>query len=126
MLVDRRGRPDGQDQGVSMRCTDVMKSAVRCVSPEVTIEHAAAIMRDEGIGFLPVVNREQHVIGALTDRDIAIRVVANHEAGSEPVGKFMTREVVACGPADELDYAQELMSEQKVARVMCIDEDGAL
>jgi CBS domain-containing protein len=38
----------------------------------------------------------------------------------------MTREVVACRPADELDYAQELMSEQKVARVMCIDEEGAL
>jgi len=34
-----------------MLCHDVMKTAVRCVPPEATVEDAAAIMRDEGIGF---------------------------------------------------------------------------
>src|SRR5262249_32543470 len=100
--------------GIGMLCTDVMKSAVRCVSPQVTIEDAAAIMRDEGVGFLPVVDRGHHVIGTLTDRDIAIRVVACRESGGQPIEKFMTREVVACRPSDDLDYAQQLMSEQKV------------
>jgi len=79
-------------------------------------------MRDEGVGFLPVVDRGHRVIGTLTDRDIAIRVVASHESGAQPLENFMTREVVACRPGDDIDYAQELMSEQKVARIICIDD----
>jgi len=38
----------------------------------------------------------------------------------------MTREVVACRPGDDLDYAQELMSQERVSRIMCIDESGEL
>ncbi len=109
-----------------MMCSDVMKGAVKCIAPEATIETAAAVMRDEGIGFLPVCDQKRRVLGTLTDRDIAMRVVAAHENPAQPVRNFMTRALVACHPHDELDRAGELMSQEKVSRIVCVDEDGKL
>jgi CBS domain-containing protein len=66
------------------------------------------------------------VVGTITDRDITIRAVASHEATAQPLEKFMTRSIVACRPTDDLAYAQELMSQEKVSRIMCINADGVL
>ena len=109
-----------------MMCQDVMKGAVKCVSPTTTVEEAAVMMRDECIGFLPVCDAAQHVIGTITDRDITIRAVACHEDVDQPVEMFMTKSVVACRSHDDLSYAQELMSQEKVSRILCIDETGHL
>jgi CBS domain-containing protein len=103
-----------------------MKSAVKCVSPTTTLEEAAVMMRDEGVGFLPICDARRHVIGTITDRDITIRAVAGNESAGQPVEKFMTRSVVACRSGDDLSYAQERMSQEKVSRIMCIDEEGTL
>lgn len=107
-------------------CQDVMKSAVKCVSPTTTVEDAAVMMRDEGIGFLPVCDAARRVLGTITDRDITIRAVASREATAQPLEKFMTRSIVACRSTDDLAYAQELMSQEKVSRIMCITADGVL
>jgi CBS domain-containing protein len=109
-----------------MMCQDVMKSAVKCVAPTTTVEDAAVTMRDEGIGFLPICDAARRVLGTLTDRDITIRAVASREALGQPVEKFMTKHVVSCRPSDDLGYAQELMSQEKVSRIMCINMDGVL
>ncbi len=60
-----------------MRCEEIMKRDTECVSPTDTIERAAAMMRDANVGFLPVCDAEKRVVGTITDRDIAIRLVAN-------------------------------------------------
>jgi CBS domain-containing protein len=109
-----------------MMCQDVMKSSVKCVSPTTTVEDAAVLMRDEGVGFLPVCDVSRRVIGTITDRDITIRAVAGREPKDQPLEKFMTRSVVACRASDDLVYAQELMSQEKVSRIMCVDELGIL
>ena len=109
-----------------MMCQDVMKSDVKCVSPLTTLEDAAIRMRDDGIGFLPICDAGRRVVGAITDRDITIRAFANHEAGSQPVERFMTRSVVGCRPGDDLAYALDLMSQEKVSRIMCLNEEGVL
>lgn len=109
-----------------MLCQDLMKSSVKCVSPETTVEQAAEMMRDEGVGFLPICNEDGHVLGTITDRDITIRAVASHGPPDQPIERFMTEHVVACRPTDDLSYAQELMSQEKVSRIMCIGTDGTL
>ncbi len=68
-----------------MMCQDVMKSDVKCASPQTTVEEAAVLMRDEGIGFLPICDEVGGVIGTITDRDITVRVFASGANGSEPV-----------------------------------------
>ena len=109
-----------------MMCQDVMKSDVKCASPQTTVEEAAVLMRDEGIGFLPICDEVGGVIGTITDRDITVRVFASGANGSEPVEQFMTRSVVGCRPSDDLAYALELMSQEQVSRILCVDEEGVL
>jgi CBS domain-containing protein len=109
-----------------MLCQDIMKTDVRCVTPDTSVAEAAALMRDEGIGFLPVCDETHSVVGVLTDRDIAIRVVAENEAADQPVGRFMTPAAVTCHAGEDLGAAQDLMGEMQVSRIMCLDDNGQL
>jgi CBS domain-containing protein len=109
-----------------MICQDLMKSDVKCISPLSTLEEAAIQMRDEGIGFLPVCDDSGQVIGTITDRDLTIRALASGESGDQPVEPFMTRSVVGCRPGDDLAQALELMSQERVSRILCVDDEGVL
>ena len=109
-----------------MLCQDIMKRDVRCVAAETSVAEAAALMRDEGIGFLPVCDETRTVVGVLTDRDIAIRVVAENEGADQPVGRFMTPAAVTCRSGEDLGAAQDLMGEMQVSRIMCLDDNGQL
>jgi CBS domain-containing protein len=109
-----------------MLCQDIMKRDVRCVTAETSVADAAALMRDEGVGFLPVCDETRNVVGVLTDRDIAIRVVAEHEALDRPVRLFMTPGAVTCGSGDDLGAAHDLMGEMQVSRIICVDDTGQL
>jgi CBS domain-containing protein len=66
------------------------------------------------------------VLGTVTDRDIAIRLVAEQLALGTPVERIMTREAIACHPQDDIREAEELMGEHRKSRIMCVDDDGAL
>jgi CBS domain-containing protein len=103
-----------------------MKTDVACAAPQASVESAARTMRDQNIGFLPVCDEAMHVIGTLTDRDIALRVVANSLPTLTAVESVMTREVVSCRPEDDLDYARELMGRNRKSRIMCISREGQL
>jgi CBS domain-containing protein len=103
-----------------------MKSEIECVAPTDTAEVAARKMRDHNVGFLPVCSDGLEVVGALTDRDLALRVVADGRAATTRVSDLMTREVVSCRSTDNLSRAEELMGLFRVARILCVDEDGLL
>jgi CBS domain-containing protein len=109
-----------------MRCEEIMKDGVKCVSPQDPLEQAARLMRDENVGFLPVCDDAMRVLGTLTDRDIAIRAVADSRSSDTPVEQVMTRELVTCSPEDELERAAELMASQCKSRIMCTEDDGTL
>jgi CBS domain-containing protein len=103
-----------------------MKRDVECVSPSDSVEDAAIRMRDDNIGFLPVCDQSKKVLGTLTDRDIAIRLVAAKKPASTLVEDVMTREVVACAPKDDIRDAERAMAKNHKSRIMCVDEDGLL
>ena len=109
-----------------MLCRDLMKSVVLCAAADTTVTQAAMLMRDEQIGFLPICDQAGNVIGVLTDRDIAIRVVAENRSADEPVEEFMSSKIVACRSDDDLAVAQEQMGELQVSRIICLDENGRL
>ncbi len=109
-----------------MRCEEIMKRDVECVSPRDTVVDAACRMRDENVGFLPVCDPSKKVLGTLTDRDIVIRHVASQKQGNSVVEDVMTREVVACRPQDDLRKAEQLMTQNHKSRIMCIDDGGRL
>jgi CBS domain-containing protein len=103
-----------------------MKREVECVSPQSTAQAAAQRMREQQIGFLPVCDSSQHVLGTVTDRDLTLRILADARAPTTPVGEVLTREVIACRPEDDLRKAEELMGRNHKSRIMCVDGDGRL
>jgi CBS domain-containing protein len=109
-----------------MRCEEIMKREIKCVAPEDTVQSAARRMRDEAVGFLPVCDRGQRVLGTVTDRDLTLRVLADARAASTPIEDVFTPDVVACSPEDDLEIASELMAENHKSRIMCLDDTGRL
>lgn len=109
-----------------MLCSEIMKSEIECLATTDTADVAARKMRDHNVGFLPVCDAALHAVGTLTDRDIAVRLVALNLPLVTPVGELMSMDVVACKPSDDVRRAEELMGLYRVSRVLCVGEDGAL
>ena len=110
-----------------MRCEEIMKRTVECVTAKDSVQVAARKMRDENVGFLPVCENGSKVIGTITDRDIAIRACADDKPASKTkIADVMTREVVSCKPSDDISRAEELMGKHHKSRMICIDDGGKL
>jgi CBS domain-containing protein len=109
-----------------MRCEEIMKRNVECLRTIDTVEAAAIKMRDENVGFLPICDDKKMVLGTLTDRDLAIRVIAAKKPGTTKVADVMSKEVVSCKPSDDVRRAEQLLAQFKKSRIMCLDEGGRL
>ena len=109
-----------------MRCEQIMKREVVCLSPEESVQVAARRMKAENVGFLPVCDAAKKVLGTLTDRDIALRVIAEGRTAATKCADVMTREVIACRPEDDLRRAQDLMTSNLKSRIMCTDASDKL
>jgi CBS domain-containing protein len=109
-----------------MQVRDVMTKSVACVRPDVTIQSAAAKMRDLDVGVLPICEDDK-LVGMVTDRDIVIRSVAE---GSAPmmasVHTVMTPDVVICHESDSVEEAARIMSERQIRRLVVLGQDGHL
>lgn len=104
---------------------ELMTRDLRTVDPETPVSEAARLMRDEDVGSLPVVEGER-LVGTITDRDIAIRVVAEGRTGVTKVGEIASRELVTIDAQQDVDEAARLMSEHQVRRLPVCEEDGRL
>lgn len=109
-----------------MFCKEVMKTDVEFVSENDSAQVAARKMRESNVGFLPVCNGSRRVIGAITDRDLALRLVADNRPASTTAREIMTNEVVSCHPDDDIRKAQETMSTKQKSRILCLEKDGRL
>ena len=107
-----------------MRCRDVMKTDVARCLETLSVQSCAEMMRENGIGFVPVVDLDQQVVGVVTDRDLAMRVVANDLPVNTPVGYVMSRDVRVCRPDDDLRDAERKMSSARKSRLVVADEEG--
>ncbi len=109
-----------------MTCGEIMSRHIVFCLPEDTVEHAAGLMREEGVGPVPVVaDREsKKIVGIVTDRDLAIKVVAEgRDSKITTVDEVMTRNPVTCRQEDDVQNAMSLMTEHKVRRIPISDEN---
>jgi CBS domain-containing protein len=107
-----------------MRCGDVMKTEVARCTETTSVRDCAQTMRDKRIGFLPVVDTDGQVVGVVTDRDLALRVLAAELPDATPVGRVMTRDVRVCRPADDLETAEWKMASTRKSRLVVVDDAG--
>jgi CBS domain-containing protein len=105
---------------------DLMTSNPRRLASGSNASEAARLMRDEDVGLIPVVEGER-LVGTVTDRDIALRVVAEGKtAESTTVGEIASREIVTIDPQQDLDEALRLMARHQVRRLPVVEGDGTL
>ena len=102
---------------------DVMTPSPRTVESSAPVQEAAKIMRDEDVGAIPIVENGS-LVGIVTDRDIALNVVAEGKDGSTPVSQIAAGDVVTIDPDQSLDEALRLMAQHQVRRLPVVEEDG--
>jgi CBS domain-containing protein len=108
-----------------MRAKEIMTANPRCVSTTDKVEAAARIMRDADCGSIPVVDDATgKVVGMVTDRDLAVRVLAGNRGSDTNVTDVMTGYPYAARPDDDLRHVEKLMVERQVRRVPIVDADG--
>lgn len=106
-----------------MQIKDAMAREPLSVRADATIQEAAAGMRDAGVGVLPVVTDSGELAGIVTDRDIAVRAVAEGLGSETLVGRVLTRRLAVVEPSDELEDALSLMREHQVRRLPVVEGD---
>ncbi len=106
-----------------MQIKDAMAKEPLSVRTDATIQEAAAGMRDAGVGALPVVDKSDELAGIVTDRDIAVRAVAEGLEAETPVERVMTKQLIVVEPSDELEDALSLMRERQVRRLPVLEGD---
>ena len=109
---------------MAQKVRDAMTSNPMTIEPGRPVADAARIMKDADTGIVPVVDGDR-LVGTITDRDIAIRVVAE---GKDPqatkVDEVASREIVTVDPEQNLDEALRLMAQHQVRRLPVVEEDG--
>ena len=124
-----RGGGSQQDDTRRLRAADIMTENPECVTPDSSLADAAMKMRDLDVGIIPVVDSEQgrRLKGVITDRDIAIRAVADGlDARTTRVLEVMTTEVESCNKNDTVGDILRLMEREQVRRVPITDREGRL
>ena len=114
---------------MATKIVDVMTRHPRAVEVGTSVREAARLMEGDDIGSLPVVEMDgaARLIGVLTDRDIALRVVAaGLDPEKTPVGDVASRDVVTVAPDDDLDDALTRMAEAQVRRLPVVTGDREL
>jgi CBS domain-containing protein len=105
---------------------ELMTVRPRTVKAGESIVEAAKLMRGEDSGIAPIVDGER-LVGVLTDRDIAIRVVAEGRDPKETkVEEIASQNLVTIDPQQGMDEALRLMAQHQVRRLPVVEEDGKL
>lgn len=141
---DVQQRPTGWDDGVALgtdtpdvqtqartsalnniKVSEIMTRRVTSVRPTTSVERAARVMEEQDCGAVPVVSDSDVLVGIVTDRDIALRVVARgRDARGALVIDCMTDRVIACYAHESIAECMRQMAERRVRRMPIVDEDG--
>ena len=104
---------------------DVMSRDVKVINPEMTIWDAARMMSEGDFGMLPV-GEDDRMIGAISDRDIAIRAIGEGKGPGTKVRDVMSAGIYWAYDDDTVDHAAKLMSEHQVRRLPVVDREKRL
>ena len=104
---------------------DLMSRDVQIISPDGTIKEAAQHMLKGNFGMMPV-GENDRMIGAISDRDIAIRAVAEGKDPSTKVREIMSEGIVWAYEDDSVDDAAKLMGDHQIRRLPIVNADKRL
>lgn len=104
---------------------DVMTSAIKTVAPDASVQEAAGFMLAADTGSIPVCEDDK-VIGMITDRDIAVRGIADGRGPDCSVRDLMSSNVICARDTDDVLAVAQRMSDAQVRRLPVVDADDRL
>ena len=108
-----------------MQINNVMSRNVKIIASDQTVRDAAAMMRQLDAGALPVGEKDK-LVGMITDRDIAIRGIAEGKGPDTKIRDVMSHEVKYCFEDEEVEHVAEKMAELQVRRLPVMNRDKRL
>ena len=111
------------------KCSDVMTRHLTCCTPGDTVHVAAQSMKAQSVGAMPVIDSHEHkhVVGIVTDRDLAMKVVAEAlDSRKTTVEDVMSRKLVTCKIDDDWQVALDAMAKHQVRRIPVVDAQGRI
>jgi len=109
-----------------MKAREIMTANPACITPDATAQEAARLMAECDCGVVPVVEdtRSKRLVGVVTDRDLAVRGLAQGKGADTRVRDLMTANPSCCAPDDDLKEVERTMADRMVRRVPVVDERG--
>jgi CBS domain-containing protein len=109
-----------------MKIKDIMSKEVEVVSPDTLLNEVAKKMQKSDCGSV-LVAKDDRLVGVITDRDLALRCVAeSHHPAETTAEKVMTKEILYCHDSDEMEDVAINMTKNKVRRLPVLDKDKRL
>jgi CBS domain-containing protein len=106
---------------MARKIRDIMTRAPVCMAPAESAAAAARVMKEQGIGTVLVLDGGQ-LRGLVTDRDIAVRVLAeNRDADDVRLGDICSEDFAVLGPDDDVAAAVQLVCERAIRRIPVIE-----
>jgi CBS domain-containing protein len=107
-----------------MKVKDLMTTDVKCCAEYSTLNTAAQMMWENDIGCVPVIDKDGHATGMLSDRDICMSAyIQGVPLTGALVTSAMSKEVFSCAPEADLTAAEKLMREKQIHRLLVIDAE---
>lgn len=110
-----------------MKVETLMSKSIAACHPSDSLAIATRMMWDHDLGFLPVTDENARLVGAITDRDIAMSAYMNDRPLSDiSVAHVMARHITTCQPEEEVSEVEQLMISARVRRIPVVGRDGQL
>jgi CBS domain-containing protein len=107
-----------------MQLRDIMTSAVVTAGLEDDVLHVARLMRDLAVGSVVLCDPRGDPVAMITDRDVAVRVMADARPASEPVRMHASRPLITGEPDMDLEEAAARMVQHRIRRLPVVGPDG--
>ena len=108
-----------------MQVSDIMTLDPETCQPGSTLREVARKMSAGDFGSMPVVEGDR-LVGVVTDRDIAIRGVAEGLGSDAEVSQVMTPDPVCVSPDTDVEEAVDIMEEEQIRRLYVTNDDDQL
>lgn len=124
------GRGTGGWYREPLAVAELMTCDVKTVTGDTSLAEVAALMREEDVGSVPIVDEARHLEGIVTDRDIVVRGIAGERSQVEErelrARDVATKDVEAVSSRDSISHVLELMGRKQIRRAPVVDENHRL
>jgi CBS domain-containing protein len=107
-----------------LQLRDIMTSGVVTAGLDADVLRVAQLMRDHNVGSVVLCDPEGEPAAMVTDRDLAVRALADDSPGSDPIRAYASRPLITGEPDMNLEEAAALMVQHRVRRLPVVDSDG--